>query len=403
MRIIINGINGGMGQNILSAAREAGYSVVAGVDINPDARDNGCPVFTSIDACPADADVIIDFSRPQALPSLLAFARAHSIALVVATTGLTDEDRRLMRQAAEEIPIFNSANMSLGVNLQRNLAQTAAIFLGEAFEIEIIEKHHHRKVDAPSGTALLLADAINEVVDQRLEYVFGRHTKTERRKPNELGLHAIRGGTIVGEHEILFIGPDEVIEIKHSATSRQVFAQGALRAAQFLTNDCKPGMYNMNDIVSTHRTVVRLVADEQIALFTLHDIDAVAGVVSVFDALAKAELNIDMISQSAPENGLCTISCSMPREDAAKAQQALAPLLDASKARLEIATDVCKIAVEGPGMQFQAGVAANLFAALRDQDIPVLSVTTSETKIACCIAQDSLAKAAEAVRVLFSL
>ena len=192
--------------------------------------------------------MIIDFSHPSALEPLLAYATAHKIPAVIATTGLSAEQKEQLAEAAKEIPLFFSANMSLGINLLISLAKKAAALLEESFDIEIIERHHNQKIDAPSGTALAIADGISEVLKNPPEYVYDRHSVRRKRKKNEIGLHAVRGGTIVGDHEVLFAGNDEVIELKHSAASKEVFAVGAVKAAKFLAGK-RPGMYSMTDLV----------------------------------------------------------------------------------------------------------------------------------------------------------
>ncbi len=182
------------------------------------------------------------------MPRLLEYAVAKRTGLVIATTGLTPNEVEHMQKVAEKIPIFYSANMSLGINLLKDLVKKVAPVLDDSFDIEIIEKHHNKKIDAPSGTAYLIADAINEELDHSKEYVCGRETRTERRSKNEIGIHAIRGGTIPGEHSVIFAGPDEIIEIKHTALSKRIFALGAIKAAKYIqTKD--HGFYTMNDLL----------------------------------------------------------------------------------------------------------------------------------------------------------
>lgn len=249
MKILINGINGAMGQTILKTLSQyQDMEVVAGVDKLSD-NEYPFPVYSDIALCDTKADAIIDFSRPEALEGLLAYAARTKTPLLVATTGLNEAQRSRIAAVSKDVAIFFSANMSLGVNLQMSLIAKAASLLYPDFEIEIIEKHHNNKVDAPSGTAFALADTVNHALGDQLKYVYGRHTKSHKREKNELGIHAIRGGTIVGEHSVMFIGRDEVIEINHIATSKQVFAIGAIRAAKFLKGK-GPGLYSMQDLVS---------------------------------------------------------------------------------------------------------------------------------------------------------
>ncbi len=248
IKILLNGVNGRLGQTLVSDIAETeGMEVAAGVDIAPAARQNPFPVYASFDEVAEAADIIIDFSRPAALHALLEYAQSKNIGAVLATTGYTDTDKMMIAKYAGHVPLFYSANMSLGVNLQMALAQKAAKVLSSKFDIEIVEKHHNLKVDSPSGTALALAEAINSATHGDHEFVYGRHDSNQRRQHGEIGIHAVRGGTIVGEHDILFLGPDEVIEINHRALSKQVFSQGALRAAQFIHG--KPAaLYSMQDI-----------------------------------------------------------------------------------------------------------------------------------------------------------
>ena len=247
LNIMLCGCGGRMGAAVIAAAREAGDRIVAGVDINP-AADSPFPIFTSPDEFRGRADVIVDFSHHSALQGLLAYATKNATPIVVCTTGHTEEERAYMNTASKEVALFFSRNMSLGINLLIALCRRAAATLGDAFDIEIIEKHHNQKLDAPSGTALMIADAICEDADH--PYVYDRHAERRARAKGEIGLHAVRGGTIVGEHEVMFCGKDEIITLSHSAASREVFATGALRAAHFMTG--KPaGLYNMDHVVES--------------------------------------------------------------------------------------------------------------------------------------------------------
>lgn len=249
-KVILNGAGGAMGHFVVSTIDEQfpEVEIVAGIDPNAKS-DSSFPIFKTIDACDVKADAIIDFSRPEALTGLLAYAKKTQTPILLCTTGYSDDQKAELKAASSDVAVFFSANMSLGVNLQMNLIAKAATLLYPNFEVEIIEKHHNKKVDSPSGTALALADSINNAIDNKLEYTYGRHSKTEKRQPNELGIHAVRGGTIVGEHEVMFIGKDEILEINHRALSKQVFAVGAIRAAVFLNGKGK-GFYNMQDLVS---------------------------------------------------------------------------------------------------------------------------------------------------------
>lgn len=247
-KIILNGCNGKMGQVITRLAGEdESLEIVAGFDILNN-KENEYPVFTSPDDFQGEADVVIDFSHPDSLESILSFCRKRKLPVIVCTTGLSNSQKNIMEALSKEIPVFFSANMSLGINLLIDLAKKATALLGENFDIEIIEKHHNQKIDAPSGTALAIADAIAEDMPNEAEYVYDRHISRKKRKKSEIGIHAVRGGTIVGEHTVLFAGTDEVIEIKHSAASKEIFAVGALKAAKFMKGK-EAGMYSMNDLI----------------------------------------------------------------------------------------------------------------------------------------------------------
>ena len=248
-RILLSGCNGKMGRIIAGCVRERrDCTIVAGID--PCGRPlDGFPVFTEPSDCAVEADVIIDFSHPNALEPLLQYAAAAHLPAVIATTGLSQAQTEQIRKISTSVPLFFTANMSLGVNLLMELAKKAAAVLGGQFDIEIIEKHHNQKIDAPSGTALMLADAVSDVLEKRPKYVYDRHVMREKRTKDEIGIHAVRGGTIVGEHEILFAGRDEVLTLSHTAMSKEVFATGSINAALFLCG--RPnGLYNMGDLVS---------------------------------------------------------------------------------------------------------------------------------------------------------
>ena len=248
--IILCGCGGRMGQAIVRATEQGdALRVVAGVDVNADAVAPACafPVYTNISEFPGSADVIVDFSHHTALPSLLDYAVRTGTPLVVSTTGHTEEEMKMMKDASEKVAIFFSRNMSIGINLLIELAKSAAKTLGVAFDVEIVEKHHNQKLDAPSGTALMIAEAIAEEREES-EFIYDRHAVRQKREPREIGIHSIRGGTIVGEHDAIFAGKDEIITISHTATSREVFAEGALRAAAYLAGK-GAGLYNMSDLI----------------------------------------------------------------------------------------------------------------------------------------------------------
>lgn len=249
-RVLINGVGGQMGSALIRAfaSSDPGMEIVGGVDPYCE-RPLPFPVFRSASEIDIDADVVIDFSVPTATEEILAYCVQKKIPLVICTTALSDALIEQIRLAGEQIPVFRSGNMSLGVNLMCALLKRAKRTLGDAFDVEIIETHHNRKKDAPSGTALMLADAICAADGESHEYRFGRSETDRRRAPGEIGFHSVRGGTIVGEHEVRFLGDDEEIAIRHAAYSKLVFANGAIRAAAFLVEQ-PAGLYSMDDLIS---------------------------------------------------------------------------------------------------------------------------------------------------------
>ena len=249
LRILLSGCNGHMGRVVAGiAAGDPGVEIVAGVDI---AGSSGgeFPIFPNPAEFTGSVDVIIDFSSPSALNGLLDYATSSNTPIVLCATGYTPEQIEEIERASTQIPVFRSGNMSLGINLLLDLVRRACSVLGDAYDVEIVERHHRRKVDAPSGTALMLAEAASSALPYDAEYVFERHSSHQARKPAEIGISAVRGGTIVGAHEVIFAGLDEVIELRHTAASRDVFAVGAVRAAKFMAGGKTPGMYSMADVL----------------------------------------------------------------------------------------------------------------------------------------------------------
>ena len=249
VKIIMHGCNGHMGKVISGIVeKDPDAEIVAGIDI-ADQGKKSYPVFTDIDACQVEADAIIDFSSAKATDKLLEYSAARQIPVVLCSTGLSQEQLAKVEETSRKVAVLKSANMSLGINTLLKLVQDAARVLAAAgFDMEIVEKHHRLKLDAPSGTALALADSINEAMDNQYHYVYDRSQKREKRDDKEIGISAVRGGTIVGEHEIIFAGQDEVIEFKHTAYSKAIFGKGAVEAAKFLAG--KPaGRYDMSDVI----------------------------------------------------------------------------------------------------------------------------------------------------------
>ncbi len=246
-KIILSGANGKMGkviQDVVSSRNDC--EIVAGVDLNTESKS--FPIYSSISKVKEIGDVVIDFSNPVVLDSLLSYSKENKTPLVIATTGFDENQKSLIKESAQVCPIFFTYNMSMGINLLATLAKKAVSVLGSDFDIEIIEKHHNQKIDAPSGTALMLADAICEEIDNPMTYEYDRHSKREKRSKNEIGLHAVRGGTIVGEHDIMFCGRDEIITLSHSARSKEIFAVGAVNAAIYMTGK-SAGLYDMAEMI----------------------------------------------------------------------------------------------------------------------------------------------------------
>ena len=250
-RAIMNGCNGKMGQCITGiCAQDEDIEIVAGIDTY-DGIKNDYPVFASLKECTVDADVIIDFSNAKAVDALLAYGVEKQIPIVLCTTGLSEQQLADVEKAYEKVAILKSANMSLGINtLMELLKKAAQVFAPAGFDMEIVEKHHNQKVDAPSGTALALADAMNNALEENYEYKYDRSQERKKREKYEIGIQAVRGGNIVGEHEVIFAGTDEVIEFKHTAYSKAIFGKGAIEAAKFLSG--KPaGFYDMSDVIQS--------------------------------------------------------------------------------------------------------------------------------------------------------
>ena len=248
--VLLSGYNGRMGRALAKMAEASGrFTIAAGVDINPAAINPSFPVYMKLSDFSGRADVIVDFSIHSAADALFAYAVEAGLPAVIATTGHTPGELELIKRASASVPIFKSANMSLGVNLLAGLAKKATALL-KGYDVEIVEAHHNQKLDAPSGTALMLAEAVGSAMEEAPEYVYDRHNVRRIRGKNEIGLHSIRGGTIVGEHEVIFAGADEVLKLSHSALSREMFASGALRAAEFIIGKA-PGLYSMEELISS--------------------------------------------------------------------------------------------------------------------------------------------------------
>ena len=404
--IIINGCNGTMGQVVAQAAlSDPQVNVVAGIDALPQANDNPFPTYDSLDECSVDCDVIIDFSRHDAVIPLLSVAAQKNIPVVVATTGISEDDLSFLEEKSQVIPIFLAANMSLGVNLMYDLvAQSAGILSGD-FDIEIIEKHHNKKIDSPSGTAYTIANTINDALAKSKFFTYGRHSKDDRRSKDEIGIHSIRGGTIVGEHSVLFAGTDELLEIKHVAYSKQIFAAGALKAAKFLASVGEPNIYNMADMMAYQTQVTNVYTSRDVAMITLNSLPNSPNIVAdIFKELGNHNINIDMISQTAPVNSRINISFTLPEKDLNRAIGIIGPFnAQIPELRTDVFAEISKITVEGLGMEKQAGIAGKVFETMANRDINIKIITTSETKISYIIDTIIEDKAVEALKEAFEL
>ncbi len=247
IKIVLNGCSGKMGKMITECALNfKGIEIVAGIDKFP--SNTLYPIFENVQDLNINYNVLLDFSRAEALPSLLELTEKNNKALVICSTGFSQEDLALIDEKSKSLKLFRSANMSLGINLINSLLKKVAPLLYGNYDIEIIEKHHNQKVDAPSGTAILLADTIKNSIKDTTKYVYGREGSSKREE-NEIGIHAIRGGSIVGDHEVIFAGTGEIIELTHKAISREVFAIGALKACEYMASVTKAGLYDMNDVI----------------------------------------------------------------------------------------------------------------------------------------------------------
>lgn len=398
--ILINGANGTMGRVVAAIAQKnpSQYNIVAGIDRDAGLGEGGFPIYTVFDDVKESFDAIIDFSIPAALPTVLAAAIKKKSGVVIATTGLSASDHEKIEQASKQIPVFLSANMSLGVNLQMDLIRRASSFLGEQFDVEIVEKHHNQKIDAPSGTALMLADMISSQFVDGKEYVFDRSTTREKRQKNQLGISAVRGGTIVGEHQVLFLGEDEVLEINHIAHSKRIFAVGALRAAAFLSGK-EPRIYSMAEIISRETRVTNISCTSNQSIITLSLKYSPKLIAQLFNRLSH--INIDMISKTFLQNGLSTISFTVSTEYVETIRTAL--LADDNIVDIHCVDNIAKCCIEGDGMEHQSGVAAEIFDLLEEINIEPLVISTSETKISFCFIESDIDQVVKSVVKHFDL
>ena len=399
-RIVIVGICGQMGHALKNAVADSKeFTIAAGVDRLADAAF-ACPIYGTLDEVTEDFDVIIDFSVPTVLEDELRYVREHHKPAVICTTGLTDEHYALLRETAETVPVFNSGNMSLGVNLQLQLLRTASAALGADFDVEIVERHHRRKVDAPSGTALMLANAVNSQRENALEYKYGRDEKNRRRPDNELGFHSVRGGTIVGEHEVSFIGQDEILEITHKAFSKRVFAEGALRAAAYLTTK-QNGLYDMEMMFAEQNAAEpaaepKDVTEQPAALLTVSTpAEESALLAYAGELLAKASVTAAATAYL-PLTERAGFTMALQPSDLGSALEALQ--------ELQAAHETLDVQVQGGAVLLRTAVvtdAGTVLAQLLKVDVvPQLCVTDAD-KISLCVKNSEKPRAVEVLK--FSL
>lgn len=405
IKVIINGCFGRMGRVLIDAIQKLDdISIVAGIDLASSAGHQDFPVYTSPGECRVEADVIIDFSHPDSMHDLLKFAVLKNTAVVIATTGLEQKHHDLLLEYSQKIPVFNSANMSLGINLIKDLIKKAASILGKNYDIEIVEMHHRLKKDSPSGTALILFNALNEVLEPKMGAICGRESNNMLRTSEEIGIHSLRGGTIIGEHEVIFAGPDELVNIGHKAFSRQIFAQGALKAARYIAGK-SPGLYTMDRMISESNVVTNLYTVDNEALVTIGNIPSKMSVIArLFEAISSEEINIDMISQTIQAGELTTVSFSIYKTDIQKTEKIIREMIKKYPEVFFLRdTEITKITVEGPGMEQQSGVAYRVFSAFEKENIAVKAVSTAETKISSIISIGDKEKAINILKNIFSI
>ncbi len=392
IKICLVGASGRVGRTAYkSLLGDENFQIVFGVDAFP-ATDLPFPVYSNFENCPLDADVIIDFSAPSSLDSILDYAVKNGVRCVIATTGHTEEQMKRIEYASKSIAIFKSANMSLGINLLSNLSKEATKFLGESYDIEIVETHHNKKLDAPSGTALLIANAISEA--RPLVPTFGRHESAKRRESSEIGIHAIRGGTVVGKHDVMFLGTGERITLSHEAESKEVFVKGALRASEYLMTK-QSGLYDMNSILGSYYAVTTVSAEDNVSLIAFPSISS-TDFLTLLRKIKDCDVNIDMISQNANDDGTLAVSFSLSDDDLARVEK----MTDIEH---KCIVGTVKMTAEGAGMEHQSGVALDVLSQLKGAGAKIYAITTSETKISCAINSDAKADAEIALRNYYGI
>ncbi|MBR4623406.1 MAG: 4-hydroxy-tetrahydrodipicolinate reductase [Clostridia bacterium] len=379
-KVLITGVNGVMGQLVKEAFQSSDdFEVIGGVDLAVDRFENPFPVCDDIDDCPAGADLLVDFSKPGALENNLRYARSHSIPIIIATTGYSEMQKLAISSAAKDIPVFYTANMSLGVNLQAELCKDAITFFGQSADVEIIEKHHNRKVDAPSGTAILLADAMNAAMDDQYHYQYGRYGTDAKRQPFEIGIHSVRGGNMSGDHEVSFIMDQEILTVSHHTESRRVFAEGALRAARFIVKQT-PGQYSMADILRESKTKKLSHIAEDVSVMTIKNayctVSYMARLVNLF---LKEGITLDMMDQSTASQGRVDISFTLKTGNVSNAEkciQASAPGTD-----YMIQNDLVKYTVYAGESAVPTDKLDALFEGLKEENIDIIHLSMRDNTL----------------------
>lgn len=377
IKIILHGCSGRMGSVLTDLiAPMDSMEVVAGIDVVTTNR--AYPIFSSLEACTVSADVIIDFSSAASLVTYLPTAIQHKLPVVVATTGLTADALDLLDQAAHKIAVFRSGNMSLGINLVQQLLQSTTQVLGEKWDVEIIEKHHHFKKDAPSGTALMLAQSIKEASSKSLYNVCGREGGNVLRQSDEIGIHSLRGGTIVGEHEVFFAGEDEVISIGHQAFSRKIFATGAIAAARYLVHQ-KQGLFTMQEMINETQIGSTLSVSHDEVLVSITNIGADATIIShLYTACAQNDISLEMINQT-PQ----ALSFTIKEKQSQTAEYVLTKICaDFPEVCFRIEDKVTKLTFSA---EQQKDVASRLFTRMTQEKIPLVALHTLGSTISCLV------------------
>ena len=385
IKVILNGCSGRMGTVLTDLiATIDDMQVVAGIDVMKTEREY--PIFSTLESCKKEADVLIDYSTAVSLKAYLPVAIERKLPIVVATTGLGADALTLLDQAAHKIAVFRSGNMSLGINLMQQLLQTTTKTLKDGFDIEIIEKHHRYKIDAPSGTALMLAESINAARNHSLRNVCGREGVDALRQHDEIGIHALRGGTIVGDHEVFFAGQDEIISIRHQAFSRQVFATGSVAAARYIVQQ-NHGLYSMQDMIDEAGGAPTLsTTDDEVLISLTHIPQGSTTMRNLYRAFTENEIPMDMISQTGGPKTSISLSFTIPSRESQKAEHLLTTIMaNDTRMSLEIGDNLTRHTMTFPILPDHAEVTSRILTRLAQEDIPVLALSTMNNQISLLV------------------